>query len=179
MGFHLVAPPWSWLSGVYLETEGIDPVALAGHTVLLELVAGAAVASSHLVGSRQPGEGMVADRPGGLGLEGTWRCYCTSALLEDGSVEGIGRLVNRQPEVIVSGTLVPAPHGPGQLLGQHGLGPEQRSVAGQAGLVPPVHVACSALQPAVAAGFQGLGIGWKNWSSGSWVVQTAQCTSAG
>ena len=145
--------------------------------MLLELAAGAAVASSHLVGSRQAGRGMVVDPPDGLGLVCTSGCYCTSALLEDGSVEGIGRSINRQPVVIVSDMI--EPHGPGQLLGQRGLGPEQRSVVAQAGLVPLVHVACSALQPAVAAGFQELGIGWKNWSSGSWVVRTAQCTSAG
>lgn len=120
---------------------------------------------------------MVIDRPGGPGLAGTWRCYCTSALLEDGPVEGIGCWVNRQPEVIVSGIV--EPHGPGRLLGQRGLGLEQRSVVGQAGLVPLVHVACSGLRPAVAAGSQGREICWKNWSSGSWVARMAQCTFAG
>lgn len=165
-----------------LGTEGIDPVELVGHTVvLLPFVVGPAVASSRLVDSRQAGGGMVLGQPGGLGLAGTSRCYCTIALLEDDSVddsvEGIGRSVSRQPAVIVPGML--ELHVPGQLLGQRGLGPEQQSVVGQAGLVPLVHVACSALQPAVAAGFQGLEIGWKSWSSGSWGVQTAQCTSAG
>lgn len=176
MVFHLVELPLSWLLPVFLETEGIDPVALAGHTVLLALAVGPAVASSRLVGSRQVGKGMVVGRPGGLGLAGTLG-YCTSALLEDGSVEDIGCSVIRQPVVIVSGMI--EPHVPGQLLGQRGLGPGQRSVAGQAGLVQLVHVACLEPQPAVAAGFQGLGIGWKNWSSGSWVVQTVQCTSVG
>lgn len=122
---------------------------------------------------------MVVGRPGGPGLAGTWRCYCTSALLEDGPVEGIGCWVNRQPGVIVPGIVERHGPGPGRLLGQRGLGLEQRSVVGQAGLVRLVHVACSVLRPAVAAGFQGRGIGWKNWSSGSWVVQTAQCTFAG
>lgn len=119
----------------------------------------------------------MVGRPGGLGLAGTSVCYCTSALLEDGSVEDTDCSVIRQPVVIVPGMI--EPHVPGQLLGQHGLGLEQRSVAGQAGLVPLVHVACLELRPAVAAGFQGLGIGWRNWSSGSWVVQTVQCTSVG
>ena len=176
MGFHPVALPLSWLSGVLLGIGGIGPVAPAVHTVLLAFVAGVAAASSRLEDSRQPGRGMVVDRPDGPGSEGTWGRCCTSAVLEDGSVEGIDRPV-RQPVVIVSG--IAAPHGPGQLLGQRELEPEQRSVAGQAGLVPPVHVACSALQPAVAAGFQVLAIGSKNWSSDSSAVQTAQCTSAG
>lgn len=176
MGFHPVAPPLSWLSGVLLGIGDIDPAALAGRIVLLAFVVGVAVASLHLEDNRQPGMGMVADRPDGPGSAGTWGRCCTSAVLEDGSVEGIDRPV-RQPVVIVSD--IAAPHGPGQLLGQRGLEPEQRSVAGQAGLVPPVHVACSALQPAVAAGFQVLAIGSKNWSSDSWAVQTAQCTSAG
>lgn len=176
MGFHPVVLPLSWLSGVLLGIGGIDPAALAGHTVLLAFVAGVAVASSRLEDSHQPGRGMVADRPDELGSAGTWGRCCTSAVLEDGFVEGIDRPV-RQPVMIVPGIV--APHEPGQLLGQRGLEPEQRSVAGQAGLVPPVHAACSALQPAVAAGFQVLAIGSKNWSSDSWAVQMAQCTSAG
>lgn len=184
MGSHPVGLPLSWLSGVFLGTEDIDPVALAGHTVLPEFAVGVAVALSHLVDNRQP-EGDMVDRPGGLGLAGTWCCYCTFALLEDGSVEGIGYLVSRQPVVIVSGMI--EPHGPEQLLGQHELEPElelgleleQQSAVGQAELVPPVHAACSEPQPAVAAGFRGREICWKNWSSGSWVVQMAQCTSAG
>lgn len=122
---------------------------------------------------------MVVDRLGGLELAGTWRCCCTSALLEDGPVEGIGCWVNRQLVVIVSGIVEPHGPGPGRLLGQRGLGLEQRSVVGRAGLVPLVHVACSGLRPAVAAGFQGRGIGWKNWSLGSWVVRMVQCTFAG
>lgn len=165
VGFHLVALPLSWLSGVSLGIGGIDPVALAGRTVLLESAAGVAVASSRLVGSRQAGRGMVVGRPGGLGLAGTWRCYCTVALLGGGPGVGIGCWVNRQLGVIVSGIV--EPHGPGRLLGQRGLGLELRSVVGRAGLVRLVRVACLVLRPAVAAGFQGRGIGWMNWSSGS------------
>lgn len=52
VGFHLVALPLSWLSGVLLGIEGIDLVVLADRTVLLALAAGAAAASSRLVGNR-------------------------------------------------------------------------------------------------------------------------------
>jgi hypothetical protein len=53
VGFHLVALPLSWLSGVLLGIEGIDLVVQAAdRTVLLALAAGVAVASSRLVGNR-------------------------------------------------------------------------------------------------------------------------------
>lgn len=165
MGSRLAVPPLSWLSGVFLELEGIGPVALAGHIVLPAFEAGVVVASPHLVDNRQPEEGMVVDRLGVLGLAGTWGRYCTFALLEGGSVEDIGCSANRQLVVIGWGTI--EPHGPEQLLGQHELEPVQQNAVGLAELVPPVHVACSEPQPVVAAGFRGRGICWKYWSSGS------------